>query len=234
MNAEQFTSAVRKTVLSRKGFNKIFCIGYNKTGTTTLETALRLYGFNLPNQQEQESRLTRQCFSTNYFELSDFVRKFDAFQDLPFSQGLTYVVADALFPNSKFILTERDSESWFNSLISFHKKVFNLPNLDQLTERDVAEKMNYLYPGYVHENQTRILTRFSGETKIVDWENLYNKEYYIDLYERRNNEIKKYFMNSPEKLLIMDITQEKTTQKLCNFLDIPDGFVIDMPHSNKT
>jgi hypothetical protein len=85
MNAEQFTSAVRGIVLSRKKFNKIFCIGYNKTGTTTLETVLRLYGFNLPNQQEQEARLTRQCFSTNYLELSDFVRRFDAFQDLPFS-----------------------------------------------------------------------------------------------------------------------------------------------------
>jgi hypothetical protein len=94
--------------------------------------------------------------------------------------------------------------------------------------------MNYLYPGYMHEYKTRTLTRFSGGDKIVDWGNLYNKEYYIDLYERRNNEIKKYFMNSPDKLLVIDITKENTTKKICNFLDIPDGFVIDMPHSNKT
>jgi hypothetical protein len=79
-------------VISNKNFNKIFCIGYNKTGTTTLETVLRYYGFKLPNQQEQEVRLTKNVFSTEYEELKEFVQMYDAFQDLPFSQDVGFVV----------------------------------------------------------------------------------------------------------------------------------------------
>jgi len=41
-------------------------------------------------------------------------------------------------------------------------------------------------------------------------------------------------MQAPEKLLVVDITQEKTTKKICEFLNIPNEFVIEMPHSNKT
>ena len=100
MKPEEFTRNIRPVVLSNKNFNKIFVIGYNKTGTTTMERVLRLYGYSMPNQQEQEARLTRQVFSTNYEEFKCFVAKYDAFQDLPFSQEQTYVVADALFPNS--------------------------------------------------------------------------------------------------------------------------------------
>ena len=110
MKSEEFTRNIRPAVLSNKNFNKIFVVGYNKTGTTTMEQVLRLYGYSMPHQQEQEARLTKQVSCTNYDEFRSFVSKFDAFQDLPFSQDQTYVVADVLFPDSRFILTERDSE----------------------------------------------------------------------------------------------------------------------------
>jgi hypothetical protein len=146
MNPEDFTRAVRGRVLARKNFNKLFCVGFNKTGTTTLELVLKLYGFNLPNQQEQEMRLTEQCFATNYSESVSFVNSYEAFQNLPFSQGLTFVVADSLFPNSKFVLTERDPESWFRSLATFHPKVFKLDVFSELSEQDVLEKLEWGCP----------------------------------------------------------------------------------------
>ena len=127
MKPEEFTRNIRPVL--QQNFNKIFVIGYNKTGTTTMERVLRLYGYSMPNQQEQEARLTRQVFSTNYEEFKCFVAKYDAFQDLPFSQEQTYVVADALFPNSRFILTERDSEQWFLSMTTFTKKLFKIDRL---------------------------------------------------------------------------------------------------------
>ena len=52
-----FTKKVRAKVIANKNYNKIFCIGYNKTGTTTLETVLKLYGFHVPNLEEQQLRL---------------------------------------------------------------------------------------------------------------------------------------------------------------------------------
>lgn len=234
MTPGEFTNSVRRTVLSNKNFNKLFGIGYNKTGTTTLERVLRRYGYALPNQQIQESRLTKQCFSTNYSELVSFVSRFDAFQDLPFSQGLVYVAADALFPNSKFVLTERCSDDWFRSLSTFHQKAFAFSDPSQLTEQDILDKFGYLYPGYMHENKTRLLSTFEGVACTVDWSKLYDKAYYVRQYEERNAAIKRYFMNAPEKLLVIDVTKEPTTERLCAFLGLPDWLIMEMPVENKT
>jgi len=234
MTPQDFTRIVRRKVLSRKNYNKIFCIGYNKTGTTTLELVLKLYGFNLPNQQDQEARLTERCLATDYTELESFVRGYDAFQDLPFAQGQTYVAADALFPNSRFILSVRDPDDWFRSLTSFHKKMFGLDDPSAMTEQDVLEKLTYLYEGYSHVLKTRHLTTFSSGEAVVDWSKLYDKDYYVELYEARNRQIRTYFASAPEKLLVIDVTQERTTEKICRFLNIPEKFVIDMPQANKT
>ena len=233
-NKPNVQKARQRRVLATKNFNKLFCIGYNKTGTTTLATVLRFLGYRLPKQQEQEVRLTKQCFDTNYSEFVSFVSSYDAFQDMPFSQGLTYVVADSLFPNSKFILSERDPEHWFNSLTSFHRKLFGMDDLSQLRESDIKERFKYLYPGYVHENKRRLLTTFDGEDSFTDWNKLYDKDYYIAVYEERNQHIKKYFMNAPEKLLIVDITKKETTAKICRFLGLPPEFATPMPQANKT
>jgi hypothetical protein len=234
MTPNEFTKSVLPRVLSNKNFNKIFCIGYNKTGTTTLGGILKLYGYKLPNQQEQEIRLSASTFKTNYTELKYFCSMYDAFQDMPFSQGLTYVVADALFPNSRFILTERPADAWFDSMCKFHKKKFKLDSLSELTEKDVLERFNYLYTGYSYDNKRRLLSSFESSQKRVNWEKLYDREWYTEMYQRRNEEIKRYFMNAPEKLLTIDITNEKTTKKICEFLDVPGEFVINTPHLNKT
>ena len=233
MTPDEFRKAAGTRVLANKSFNKIFCIGYNKTGTTTLEATLRLYGYSLPSQQEQEIRLSKNVYETNYTEFLNFVSKYDAFQDQPFSQGLTFVAADALFPNSKFILSVRDSDTWFQSLTSFHKKVLGV-DPENPSERELYEKYTYLYKGYGYENKKRLLTTFQDNQQFVDWSKLYDKQYYVEQYEQHNSLVKKYFLNAPNKLLVIDITKETTTDKLCEFLNIPKDFVIKMPHKNKT
>ena len=234
MTPKEFTKAVQPQVIANKNFNKVFCIGYNKTGTTTLETVLRLYGYIMPNQQQQEIRLSKSTFRTDYSELAQFCNNYDAFQDMPFSQDLTYVAADAIFPNSKFILTERPAESWYNSLYEFHKKRLNVSNLSEVTEKDIIDKLTYLYPGYAHSNTERMLSSFKDDSRTVRWDKLYDFDWYTDMYQRRNEEIKRYFMQAPNKLLVIDITKEETTKRICEFLNIPTEFAIDMPHSNKT
>ncbi len=222
------------TYIKDRSFNKIFCIGYNKTGTTSLEAILRQFGYKLPDQQEQELQLSKKTFSTDYTVLERFCAEYDAFQDMPFSQGLTYVAADSLFPNSKFILTERPADAWFKSMCKFHKKIYKIDDLSTLTEKDVIEKFTYLYPGYSHGNKERLLSSFKGDLRSVNWEKLYDYDYYTDMYNRRNEEIKRYFMNARGKLLAIDITQEKTTEKICEFLNIPLESSTDMHHRNKT
>lgn len=234
MTPKEFTRAVKAKVFAGKNFNKIFCIGANKTGTTTLETVLSLYGYNLPQQNEQEIRISQSYFSTDYTDFFNFVRQYDAFQDTPFSQGLVFVAADALFPNSKFILSERDSESWFNSTIAARKKEYKIDDVSNITESDILDRSNYLYKGYLHSYESKILTSFDNFEQKIKWDKLFDKDYHIFLYEERNNQVKKYFSDTPEKLLVIDVTKEINTQKICNFLNIPTNFAFNMPHLNKS
>ena len=166
-----------------------------------MERVLRLYGYSMPNQQEQEARLTRQVFSTNYEEFKCFVAKYDAFQDLPFSQEQTYVVADALFPNSRFILTERDSEQWFLSMSTFTKKLFKIDQLEK-TEEDLFTKFRYLFPGYLHSNHKRILTHFKkGIQAETQWGKIFNKRVLHPDVSRAEQSNKKIFYGSSGKTL---------------------------------
>lgn len=233
MRHDEFTSSVRSTVLARKTYNKIFCIGYNKTGTTTLELVLRLYGLSLPSQFEQEIRLSTPTFARNYEPLRQFVSSYDAFQDMPFSQGETYVAADALFPNSKFVLSVRDPDEWFASMCRFDAKLYGNVDIKSVTE-DTIKNFSYLFPTYWYETTQRLLTTFEAGKATVRWDLLYNKEYYVDQYVRRNDRIKKYFMNRHEDLLVIDITKSKTTAEICKFLNIPRNYVIEMPHQNRS
>lgn len=234
MTPNEFTRAVSPRVLSNKSFNKIFCIGFNKTGTTTLAQVLSLYGYNLPNQMEQEARLTKQVYDTNYSPLLNFCNQYDAFQDLPFSQGYFYIAADALFPGSKFILTHRDSETWFESMSSYYKKKYIGDLNKPIDKSDIDQKFNYLFPGYHSINISRFISQGNHESVSPNWDLLFEKDFYIAEYERRNFEIRKYFASRPDKLLAIDVTLEKNTLKLCQFLGIPNDFVVAMPHANKT
>ena len=103
MDPKEVTKLIKPIALSNKNFSKIFCIGANKTGTTSLAATLEIIGYKLPNQMDQEMHLSKQTYLGNYEPLREYVNKYDVFQDIPFSIGNFYIVADALFPNSLFI-----------------------------------------------------------------------------------------------------------------------------------
>lgn len=229
----ELTKEVKRRIISGKRFNKIFCIGYNKTGTTSMKAILKQYGFELPNQQDQEARLVEQTFATDYTEFNRFISQYDAFQDLPFSQGLSFVAADVLFPDSKFVLTTRDTDEWFRSLATFHEKKFGI-DTSNFSEKQAREKFDYLFPGYMYSRAKNMISSESVSKKSISWEKLYDKNFRTEIYERRNEQIQKYFFERPDKLLVIDVTKEKTTEKICRFLNIPLEYVTPMPHENKT
>lgn len=91
---------------------KVFCIGFHKTGTTSLAVALRKLGYRVtgPNGVHDPD-IDKNALFMAY----DLVKKFNAFQDNPWP--VIYKELDAKYPGSKFILTIRDSEHWINSQI---------------------------------------------------------------------------------------------------------------------
>ena len=91
---------------------KVFCIGFHKTGTTTLEVALRKLGYKVTG-----------CFGTKDPDIAEkvhemayaMVERFDAFEDNPWP--VLYKELDERFPGSKFILTRRPSDAWIRSQV---------------------------------------------------------------------------------------------------------------------
>lgn len=92
--------------------NKLFGIGFQKTATTSLGEALSILGYKVTgpfgwmDADIQRTALSR-ALST--------AEKFDAFQDFPWA--ILYKELDMHFPNSKFILTVRNEEEWYESML---------------------------------------------------------------------------------------------------------------------
>lgn len=92
---------------------KVFCIGFQKTGTTSLYAALQTLGYKtaaVAGRDWTAERLAADganlCIET--------ARNYDAAQDMPWP--VFFRDLDAAYPGSKFILTVRDPEKWFASI----------------------------------------------------------------------------------------------------------------------
>lgn len=93
---------------------KVFCIGFMKTGTTTLNRALSILGYRVSHNSWRWLNL---IFRKDWNAIKARMNNWDAVEDNPIP--LIYKELDKLFPQSKFILTTRDPDSWFNS-VSYH------------------------------------------------------------------------------------------------------------------
>jgi hypothetical protein len=91
---------------------KIFCIGFHKTGTTSLSVALNTLGYRVtgPNGVNDPD------IANNVHRMADdLVKRYDAFQDNPWP--IIYKELDRKYPGSKFILTLRNADSWIKSQV---------------------------------------------------------------------------------------------------------------------
>lgn len=217
-------------------FNKVFGIGANKTGTSTLQTVLRELGLKVAPQTEGE--LAGIPFYRGQFgPLTDYIRRFDAFQDAPFSIKSTYAQVDALFPGSKFILTHRPPEAWFRSLLNYHLKIMGLQGsgAERPSPEDV-QRFGYLFPGYLGVMAEINWLIEVGEDLGLSrsWDLNYHAAHYQALYVQRNQAIVRHFSERPQDLLVIDLTREADTRRIVEFLGLPEALTRPMPHENRT
>jgi len=132
---------------------KVFCIGYNKTGTTSIGKMLSDFGYNLAPQRPFEDFYIKHLTLKNKPSLFDLIEKYDAFQDIPFSKSDYYLKIYKKYPNSKYILTIRDSKEWFASLIRFHKKL-GIPTY----KKDSFLKLNKVIQIFRDYKMNKVLT----------------------------------------------------------------------------
>lgn len=91
---------------------KVFCIGFHKTGTTSLEVALRRLGYRVTGSfGTRDPDIADKVHELAYAKVAEF----DAFEDNPWP--VLYKELDERFPGSKFILTRRPAASWIRSQV---------------------------------------------------------------------------------------------------------------------
>lgn len=202
--------------------SKVFCIGRNKTGTTSLERALGDLGYRMGEQARGE-RLFRDWVRGDFEGVIELGRSADAFQDVPFSLPETFRTLDQVFPDSRFVLTVRSSaQEWYDSLVRFHTQIVGKgrrPTADDLKSFD------YNYRGYLWEVQRDVYGIREGQE--------YDPDIYKAHYERHNATIRRYFQGRPESLLELNLARPAAMERLCAFLRV-EGHGLTMPHLNRT
>lgn len=199
---------------------KVFCIGFNKTGTTSLSQIFRNNNFLVAPQTPFEYNL-ESFFYKNYTTFSNIIKndfyQYHLFQDVPFSLPNFYKFIDKEFENSKFILTIRDNENvWYESLIRFYKNIFRNFNNPHIID-------GYVYKGILF----KVLTQAWGSPKT----NPYDEKSLKQSYLNHITEVTEYFYNR-KNLLIINLKDPNSIRDLEVFLEVE--FVNkEIPHLNK-
>ena len=169
---------------------KVFGIGWAKTGTTTLGSCLEVLGYR---HQGPALDLVYDVAAGRFDRVYEVVDRHDVFEDWPWI--LIYQQLDARYPGSRFILTTRNTDSWWRSYRNMIVTKDARPDIGAIRE--------VIYG-------------------VAD--GLKNKQAYIDRYERHNAEVRRYFARRPDDLLVLNWEDGDGWPALCQFLDrqIPD------------
>lgn len=207
-----------------KNRTKYFCIGCNKTGTTSLAKAFREFDFIVGNQSEAEL-LSNDHFSEKTDSIINYCMYAEVFQDVPFSLPLAYEYLDKAYPNSKFILTIRDNpDQWYNSLVNFHSKIYC--SGDSMPTWSMIKRSNYVRKNWSFEIHKKMFS-------LSEQDNPYDYGKLTNLYTRHIYSVKKYFKNRPEDLLIINLKDKTSFDQFKKFIRVKSE-INQFPWENKT
>lgn len=172
---------------------RVFCIGWHKTGTSTLGHALIELGYSVVGcRLDMVHPLRRGDLNTVVTTAGEY----DAVQDVPWAA--LFKELDERYPGSRFILTEREESSWLKSARRHFADVY-VPMHEWLYSEGVLEG---------HE------------------------DLYLERYRRHYREVRDYFSEREDDLLIMNLQNGDGWQQLCRFLD-HEPPKRPFPHANK-
>ena len=203
---------------------KIFCIGRNKTGTTSLENLFLKLGYKVANQQRSE----RLIFEDNFNPSPRFWRWVDShqvFQDSPFNTLWLLPELIKRYPKAKFILSTRDKQEWLASLINHHREHLQLDGTESPDDvRQAMKTDNYIGQGYWY-------AAFTKNHPFATTIHPYDPDSLLSDFDKYHELIAAVI--PAEQLLEIDVSQETDSSKVVAFLDLPPSFNIAMPKLNQ-
>lgn len=176
--------------------SKIFGIGLSKTATSSLSKALEELGFSSIH---------------NPLNLKE-IKKFQSATDIAVASQFQYL--DKEYPDSKFIFTTRQLDSWLESCKwHFSQEKINNHPLRTKNPKKFSRILELRYEFY----------------GVLE----YNQEVFREKFFTHENQILEYFSDRKSDLLIMDIPSGDGWDMLCPFLNIIDFPNRDFPHINR-
>lgn len=147
---------------------KVFGVGLQKTGTSTLGKVLSILGYKI--ELDTDYDLVDSLLKGEYDSIRDRVRNFDAFEDNPWP--IVYKELDKWYPGSKFILTIRDHDNWIGS-ITKHFGAKKSDFREWFYGEGAPLSNEELYINRYHEHNEAVKEYFKSRTEdflIIDFE----------------------------------------------------------------
>jgi hypothetical protein len=174
---------------------RVFGIGMHKTGTTSLHSALRTLG--IESAHWKNAHWARAIWQ----EMQEHGKSWTvehsyALSDLP--MAILYEQLDRAYPGSKFILTTRNEGAWLKSV-----------------ENHWSHKHNPFRSQWDHDPFSHCIH------KAIYGQRGFDAVVFLTRFRRHNREVKEYFKDRPDDLLVMDMSNGSGWSDLCSFLDKP-------------
>ena len=176
-----------------KEHQKVFGLGLSKTGTHSLAEALNTLGIRTIHWPHDET--TFDELRNGNYRLS-LLEEYQGIIDTPVAPY--YAQFDSIYPDSKFILTVRDTRSWLRS-VETHWRV----KLDSLNRKDPVKEFADFISACVY-----------GTIK-------FNRDRFLYVYKTHLQNVYSYFRDRSNDFLVMDICRGDGWEKLCPFVGSP-------------
>ncbi len=197
---------------------KIFGLGFPKTGTTTLERAHEILGYTVCKGHWNNSHtnyLLGLYINNDIDGILRLTQHFDAFFDAPWGGGTLYRDLAESYPDAKFILSIRPVDAWFKSLVDSLERVVG--EVDDLFSA-IHETGRY-GPARFYEAILGLKHFREDPDKVKQ------------TYNETNTRVREYMKTKGLDFLELDVTAGDGWQPLCKFLGVPVP-ERSFPHAN--
>lgn len=171
---------------------RVIGIGLPKTATTSLAAALSQLGLF---HADHHSPVTHQ-----YVTLDDAIF-YDSVTDC--GAALNFEAAHHLFPNARFILTDRPRDDWIRSLADHFHRIAGAPDFDALRTGATASEYTL---------------RHGLAQRLTHYATLLNAPDAAAAHARHDARVTHFFADKPGKLLRFNVFAGDGWRELCAFL----------------
>jgi hypothetical protein len=149
---------------------KVFGIGFSKTGTKTLAECLRRLGYR---HHEKEASLRDEVMRGDLRRMFEIADRYDSFDEWPWA--MMYRELDQRYPEARFVLTVRkDARAWLRSVVDQSERLGPTPLRERMFGHGMPHGHEAEYVAVYEEHNRAVLEYFAGRPDkllVVCWEN---------------------------------------------------------------